>query len=32
VLLLRHKPTGTPLEIALAWLPFEEFADALEEP
>jgi hypothetical protein len=23
VLLLRHDPTGTPLEISLAWLPFE---------
>jgi len=23
VLLLRHEPTGTPLEITLAWLPFE---------
>jgi predicted nucleotidyltransferase len=28
VLLLRHEPTGTPLEIALAWLPFER--EALE--
>lgn len=23
VLLLRHQPTGTPLELSLAWLPFE---------
>ena len=23
VLLLRHHPTGTPLELSLAWLPFE---------
>lgn len=23
VLLLRHSPTGTPLEVSLAWLPFE---------
>ena len=23
VLLLRHEPTGTPLEVSLAWLPFE---------
>lgn len=23
VLLLRHEPSGTPLEITLAWLPFE---------
>lgn len=23
VLLLRHDPTGTPLEVSLAWLPFE---------
>jgi hypothetical protein len=28
VLLLRHDPTGTPLEVSLAWLPFE--MDALE--
>ena len=27
VLLLRHLPTGTPLDLSLAWLPFE--ADAL---
>lgn len=26
VLLLEHRPTGTPLEISLAWLPFEEEA------
>jgi hypothetical protein len=26
VLLLQHEPTGTPLEISLAWLPFEEEA------
>lgn len=23
VLLLRHEPSGTPLEVSLAWLPFE---------
>lgn len=28
VLLLRHDPTGTPLEVSLAWLPFER--EALE--
>lgn len=28
VLLLRHEPTGTPLEISLAWLPFEHDAIA----
>jgi hypothetical protein len=28
VLLLRHGPTGTPLEVSLAWLPFE--MEALE--
>ncbi len=27
VLLLSHRPTGTPLDVSLAWLPFE--ADAL---
>lgn len=26
VLLLRHEPTGTPLEVSLAWLPFEREA------
>jgi hypothetical protein len=26
VLLLRHEPTGTPLEVSLAWLPFEHEA------
>lgn len=26
VLLVRHAPTGTPLEISLAWLPFEREA------
>jgi predicted nucleotidyltransferase len=26
VLLLRHAPTGTPLEVSLAWLPFEREA------
>jgi hypothetical protein len=26
VLLVRHEPTGTPLEISLAWLPFEREA------
>lgn len=32
VLLLRHKPTGTPIEISLAWLPFEVEALARAEP
>jgi predicted nucleotidyltransferase len=31
VLLLQHEPTGTPLEISLAWLPFEEEAMARAE-
>jgi hypothetical protein len=31
VLLLRHQPTGTPLEISLAWLPFEREALAHAE-
>lgn len=26
VLLLRHEPTGTPVEVSLAWLPFEREA------
>jgi len=26
VLLLRHEPTGTPIEVTLAWLPFEREA------
>jgi hypothetical protein len=26
VLLLRHEPTGTPVEMSLAWLPFEREA------
>lgn len=26
VLLLRHEPTGTPMEVSLAWLPFEREA------
>jgi hypothetical protein len=26
VLLLQHEPTGTPLDISLAWLPFEHAA------
>ena len=26
VLLLEHEPTGTPLEVTLAWLPFEKEA------
>ncbi len=26
VLLTRHRPTGTPMEITLAWLPFEKEA------
>lgn len=29
VLLLRHEPSGTPLELSLAWLPFER--EALEQ-
>jgi len=29
VLLLRHEPTGTPMEISIAWLPFER--EALEK-
>jgi hypothetical protein len=28
VLLLRHEPTGTPIDLSLAWLPFEK--DALD--
>jgi hypothetical protein len=40
VLLLVHEPTGVPMDVSLAWLPFErdvrervaEFADAIEEP
>ncbi|HEX5720387.1 MAG TPA: DUF6036 family nucleotidyltransferase [Thermoanaerobaculia bacterium] len=28
VLLLRHDPTGTPMEVSIAWLPFER--EALE--
>jgi hypothetical protein len=28
VLLLRHEPSGTPMEVSLAWLPFER--DALD--
>ena len=28
VLLLRHEPTGTPMEVSIAWLPFER--EALE--
>jgi len=32
VLLLRHEPTGTPIEVSLAWLPFEETALARAEP
>jgi hypothetical protein len=31
VLLLRHEPSGTPLEISLAWLPFEQQAMARAE-
>lgn len=31
VLLLRHVPTGTPIEVSLAWLPFEEEALARAE-
>jgi hypothetical protein len=26
VLLLKHRPSGTPLEVSLAWLPFEQEA------
>jgi len=26
VLLLRHEPSGTPMEVSLAWLPFEQTA------
>ncbi len=26
VLLLRHEPSGTPIEVSLAWLPFEQEA------
>jgi Nucleotidyl transferase of unknown function (DUF2204) len=29
VLLLRHDPTGTPIEVSIAWLPFEK--EALEK-
>jgi hypothetical protein len=29
VLLLRHDPTGTPMEVSIAWLPFER--EALEK-
>ena len=29
VLLLRHEPSGTPIEISIAWLPFER--EALEK-
>ena len=32
VLLLRHEPTGTPLELSLAWLPFEMEALARATP
>jgi predicted nucleotidyltransferase len=32
VLLLQHAPTGTPIEVSLAWLPFEEEALARAEP
>lgn len=31
VLLLRHQPSSTPMEISLAWLPFEEEALARAE-
>jgi predicted nucleotidyltransferase len=31
VLLLRHEATGTPIEVSLAWLPFEEEALARAE-
>ena len=32
VLLLRHRPTETPMEIFLAWLPFEREAIARATP
>jgi hypothetical protein len=32
VLLLRHRPSGTPLDISLAWLPFERAALERAEP
>jgi hypothetical protein len=32
VLLLRHEPTRTPIDVSLAWLPFEEQALARAEP
>src|SRR5512138_642155 len=31
ILLLRHQPTGTDLDLSLAWLPFEEEAIANAE-
>ena len=32
VLLLRHRPSGTPLDVSLAWLPFERAALERAEP
>lgn len=32
VLLLRHAPSGTPMELSLAWLPFEATALQRAEP
>lgn len=32
VLLLRHDPSGTPIEVSLAWLPFEREALARATP
>jgi hypothetical protein len=32
VLLLRHEPSGTPLDVSLAWLPFEREALARATP
>jgi hypothetical protein len=32
VLLLRHEPSGIPLDISLAWLPFEEDAIRASRP
>jgi hypothetical protein len=32
VLLLRHEPSGTPMELSLAWLPFEATALRRAEP
>lgn len=32
VLLLEHRPSGTPIDLSLAWLPFEREAIARAEP